>query len=65
MASTKKPVRKTVSTAAKPALKTAKKVTPKPKSVQSGQHTDMVKIEVVAFTILSAIFLVLAIVKYT
>lgn len=63
MASTKKPVRKTISTAAKPALKTAK-VAPKPQSVQPAQHKDTVKVQIVAFTILSAIFLVLAIIKY-
>lgn len=64
MASTKKPIKKTVSTAAKPALKTVKVAT-KPKVSPVGQHKDVVKIEVVAFTILSAIFLVLAIIKYT
>jgi hypothetical protein len=64
MASTKKPIKKTVSTAAKPALKTAK-VAAKPRSAQSIPYKDIVKIEVVAFTILAAIFLVLAIIKYT
>ena len=63
MASTKKPVRKTISTAAKPALKTAK-VEPKPQSVQPAQNKDTVNFHIVAFTILSAIFLVLAIIKY-
>lgn len=64
MASTKKPIKKTVSTAAKSALKTAK-VVAKPKGVQPGSYKDMIKVEIVAFTILSAIFLVLAIIKYT
>lgn len=63
MASTKKPIKK-VSTAAKPALKIAK-VAAKPSSAQAVLYKDVVKIEIVAFTILSAIFLVLAIIKYT
>jgi len=68
MAATKKPAKKTVSTAAKPALKTAKpaaKTTKKAQSSSAAEHKDIVKTEVVVITILAAIFLVLAIIKYT
>jgi hypothetical protein len=65
MAAAKKPGKKVVSTAAKPALKstagkTAKKTTASP----YGAKTQLVQTEVMVFTLLSAIFLLLVIVKY-
>lgn len=68
MAAAKKPAKKTVSTAAKPALKSARlasKPAKRAQGTQVNQDKDIVKMQVVVFTILSAIFLVMVIIKYT